>query len=89
MNDAIGTRLNTIVDYGRNMGKKVSDFWQYARSIDITINPKAIVEGTEALIKKAAGSINSLSNNDLRGLSVAELGIRLEGKLNENIIGGV
>lgn len=83
---AIGTRLNTIVNHGRRMGEKVSNLWKQAQSIEININPKAIIEGTEELIASAKNSIKSKlqllnDNNPMRGLPVEDLSARLEAKL--------
>lgn len=93
VNNVIGTRLNTIVNHGRKMGERVSNLWKQAQSIEININPKAIIEGSEELIINAKNSIKSSwrsltdNNNNLRALPVDDLATRLEAKLAT--IGGV
>jgi len=86
VNTVIGTRLDTIVNHGRKMGEKISSLWKQAQSIEININPKAIIDGAEEMITNARNSISSRlellnGKNPMIGLPVEDLTTRLEARL--------
>lgn len=86
VNNVICARLDTIVNHGRKLGEKVSNLWKQAQSIEININPKAIIDSGEELLINAKNSIKSgwkslTDNNNMKSLSVENLESRLEAKL--------
>lgn len=82
LSSAISARLNTVANFGRKMKANVVDAWKQAQSIEIHINPMALVDSA----KTAFASMTEYSVSNLTKRPVSDLSEMFTKALAEAVV---